>query len=54
MAEELYSTDPLLIEQSLAGWVMEKCENWRDYYESNYEGRFEEYYRRILEGTMES
>lgn len=45
MAEELYSTDPLLIEQSLAGWVMEKCENWRDYYESNYEGRFEEYYR---------
>jgi hypothetical protein len=42
---ELYETDPLLIEESLEDWVMTKCENWRDHYESNYEGRFEEYYR---------
>ena len=45
MADDIYEPDPLMIEQSLAGWVMSKCENWRDYYESNYEDRFDEYYR---------
>ena len=45
MAEEIYSPDPLMIEESLEEWVMTKCENWRDYYESNYEAKFEEYYR---------
>jgi hypothetical protein len=45
MAEEIYSPDPLLIQESLAEWVMTKCEGWRDHYESNYEDRFEEYYR---------
>jgi len=42
---ELYGEDSLVIEESVEGWVMGKCENWRDYYESNYEDRFEEYYR---------
>jgi len=42
---ELYETDPLMIEESIEGWVITKCEDWRDYYESNYEQRFEEYYR---------
>ena len=42
---EIYETDPLLIEESIEGWVITKCEDWRDYYESNYEQRFEEYYR---------
>ena len=45
MAEEIYSQDPLMIEESLEEWVMTKCENWRDHYESNYEQSFEEYYR---------
>lgn len=45
MADEIYEPDPLMVEQSLAGWVMTKCEDWRDYYESNYEERFDEYYR---------
>jgi hypothetical protein len=45
MAEELFSPDPLMMEESLEEWVMTKCENWRDHYESNYEQRFEEYYR---------
>ena len=45
MAEEIYSPDPLMAQQSLEEWVMTKCENWRDYYESNYEEKFEEYYR---------
>ena len=42
---ELYGEDSLMIEESIEGWVMRKCENWRDYHESNYEDRFEEYYR---------
>ena len=45
MAEEIYSPDPMMIQQSLSEWVITKCESWRDYYESNYEYRFEEYYR---------
>ena len=45
MADEIYSPDPLMIQESLEEWVMTKCENWRDYFESNYEDRFEEYYR---------
>ena len=42
---EIYSPDPLMIEESIEEWVMTKCENWRDHYESNYEAKFEEYYR---------
>ena len=42
---ELYEADPLMIEESIEDWVITKCEDWRDYYESNYEQRFEEYYR---------
>ena len=45
MADEILNPDPLMIEESLEEWVMTKCENWRDYYESNYEAKFEEYYR---------
>jgi len=42
---ELYEQDPLMIQEALEDWVMVKCEDWRDYYESNYEHKFEEYYR---------
>jgi len=45
MAESIYSPDPLMIQESLEEWVITKCEDWRDYYESNYEEKFEEYYR---------
>ena len=34
----LYDTDT-------AGWIMAKCDQWRDHYESNYAEKFEEYYR---------
>ncbi len=34
----LYKTDT-------AGWIMAKCDQWRDHYESNYAENFEEYYR---------
>jgi hypothetical protein len=42
---ESLSPDVLMIEESLEDWVITKCENWRDHYESNYEHKFEEYYR---------
>ena len=42
---EIYSPEALMIEEALEDWVMTKCENWRDHYESNYEARFDEYYR---------
>tara|TARA_X000001316_G_C921685_1_gene36216 strand:+ start:318 stop:2279 length:1962 start_codon:yes stop_codon:yes gene_type:complete len=31
--------------QSLEGWVISKCEQWRDHFESNYQYSFDEYYR---------
>ena len=34
-----------LYETDAAGWVMSKCDQWRDHYESNYAEKFEEYYR---------
>ena len=43
--ENLYDLDPLMIEGNLEDWVMAKCEDWRDHFESNYEQKFDEYYR---------
>jgi len=34
-----------LYETDTAGWIMAKCDQWRDHYESNYAENFEEYYR---------
>jgi hypothetical protein len=45
MAEELYSPDPLMSGETIEDWVMHKVENWRDYFESNHEEDFDEYYR---------
>ena len=30
---------------AVENWIMHKCEQWRDHYESNYSERFDEYYR---------
>lgn len=30
---------------SLEGWVIHKCNQWRDHFESNYQEKFDEYYR---------
>ncbi len=32
-------------EETLESWVMAKCRDWRDHYETNYEEKFDEYYR---------
>ena len=37
--------DTFMIEQSLEGWVSDKCMSWRDHFEENYSQRFDEYYR---------
>ena len=42
---ELEGTDNFTLEQDIEGWVMEKCDGWRDHYEANYSERFDEYYR---------
>ena len=34
-----------LLEESAEDWIMEKCDGWRDHFESNYEQRFDEYNR---------
>jgi hypothetical protein len=33
------------IEQDLGNWILGKCEEWRDHYESNYQEKHEEYFR---------
>ena len=33
------------IQQNLEDWVMDKCNQWRDHYDTNYRERHEEYYR---------
>ncbi len=37
--------EPIIIEESLEDWVMYNCNKWRDHYEANYSGKFDEYYR---------
>jgi len=32
-------------EESLESWVMSKCDSWRQHYQTNYEAKFDEYYR---------
>ena len=33
------------MQESAESWIMEKCESWRDHFESNYQDKFDEYYR---------
>lgn len=35
----------LFLEEDLQSWVMDKCNEWRDHYESNYADRHDEYMR---------
>ena len=41
----LEDKEELTIEQSLEGWVIDKCDSWRNHFESNYAVKFDEYYR---------
>jgi len=33
------------VSSGLAGWIMDKTDSWRNHYESNYQQKFDEYYR---------
>ena len=37
--------DDFTFEQKLESWVLNKCGEWREHYESNYEDKHEEYFR---------
>ena len=41
----LEDNNTFMIEQDLEGWVINKCDGWRDHYEANYSQMFDEYYR---------
>lgn len=45
MYAELLEAEPLMLEESVEGWVMDKANTWRHHYESNYQQKHEEYYR---------
>lgn len=34
-----------MMQESLESWVVYKCDQWRDHFESNYSEKFDEYYR---------
>ena len=37
--------DDMMSEQTLEAWVINKCDNWRDHYQTNYAETHDEYYR---------
>lgn len=37
--------EPLMIEESIENWVMDKCDDWANHYDQNYRNQHEEYYR---------
>ena len=41
----LEDREEFTLEQDLEGWVVEKCQGWRNHFESNYAEKFDEYYR---------
>ena len=41
----LEDKEEFTLEQSLEGWVVDKCQGWRNHFESNYAEKFDEYYR---------
>jgi hypothetical protein len=41
----LEDKEEFTLEQDLEGWVIEKCQGWRNHFESNYAEKFDEYYR---------
>jgi len=47
MSERGYDQEPHArpAGQDIADWVLDRSNEWRDYYESNYDDKFQEYYR---------
>jgi len=40
-----FDDEPLMMGESLEGWVQGKVDEWRDHFEANYSEKFDEYYR---------
>ena len=40
----------MFVDESLQGWVIDKCNEWRENFETNYQEIFDEYYR-LFRGT---
>ncbi len=45
MTDDIFEEETFALEESLAGWVMEKVDSWRTNYENNYQRQHDEYYR---------
>jgi hypothetical protein len=41
----MIENEPLMIEESIEDWVMDKCDEWANHYDQNYRNQHEEYYR---------
>ena len=41
----MIENEPLMIEESVEDWVMDKCDEWANHYDQNYRNQHEEYYR---------
>jgi hypothetical protein len=41
----MYQDDDNDFQPNLESWVISKCDQWRDHYETNYSEKFDEYYR---------
>ena len=41
----MYQDDDNDFQPNLESWVINKCDQWRDHYETNYSEKFDEYYR---------
>jgi hypothetical protein len=37
--------DDITLDETVESWVLSKCQDWRDHYESNYSEKHDEYYR---------
>ena len=37
--------EPMILEEDIESWVINKCDDWRDHFEANYSAKFDEYYR---------
>ena len=44
---ENYGEDTF-IDETLEGWIINKCDDWRNNFETNYQSTFDEYFRRKL------
>ena len=48
----MYQDDDNDFQPNLESWVINKCDQWRDHYETNYSEKFDEYYR-IWRGILD-